>query len=686
MAQPNDFDPAEISDDPHQWLEDVTGERALDWVRERNAESALALGGNDAFAVLEERLLAILNSDDRIAYVGKHGAFYYNFWRDQRHVRGIWRRTTFDEYVKADPTWEVVLDLDQLASTEGENWQWGGEIWLKTDHTRCLVQLSRGGGDAVVVREFDPLLCTFVTNGFTVDEAKSNAAWIDVDTLYLATDFGPGSLTQSGYPRIVKRWQRGTPLSQAETIFEARPTDISANAWRDHTEGFEREVLHRSLTFYTNEVYLISEGQLEKLDKPDDARVAFHREWLLLQLRDEYRVAGRTYPAGALLAIVLEAFRAGSRDFALLFEPTDRTTLDWFSSTKNYLLLNILDNVKSKLTVLRRSAGGFAPEPLPELPPCAALSAWAIDPKHSDDYFLTVTDYLTPTSLMLGSLGKTPPTTLKRLPGYFSTEGLEVQQFEATSRDGTRIPYFQIARQSLALDGTNPTLLYGYGGFQVSLVPGYDATVGAAWLERGGVYVVANIRGGGEFGPTWHQAARKANRPRAYEDFIAVAEALIARQVTSPPHLGCKGGSNGGLLVGNMLTQRPDLFGAIVCSMPLLDMRRFHQLLAGASWVAEYGNPDDPSEWQWLRAFSPYHNLRHGRRYPPTLFLSSTRDDRVHPGHARKMVARMREFGLGDVLYYENIEGGHGGAANNQQAAHKSALAFSFLRRRLFPR
>jgi prolyl oligopeptidase len=686
MARSDELHPAETPEDPYQWLEEITGEQAMEWVLRRNAECAEALGGNDALASLEARLLAILNSDERIAYVGKHGAFYYNFWRDRSHERGIWRRTTLDEYRKDDPAWEIVLDLDALATQEGENWQWSGATWLEPDHTRCLVRLSRGGGDAAVVREFDPEQCAFVEDGFSLDEAKTHVGWVDHDALYVGTDFGPGSLTRSGYPRMAKLWRRGTPLTQAAIVYEASPDDVSVVAWRDHTEGFERDLVHRALTAYTNEVYLLRAGQLVKLDKPDDATVALHRQWLLLRLRSEYRVADRTYPAGALLAIDLMAFLGGERSFEVLFEPTDRTSLAGFSGTRNYLLLTVLDHVKSRVTVFRPGEDGFILEPLPGIPDFATLSAWAIDPDHSDDYFLAATDYLTPPSLMLGTLGEGSPTTLKRMPEFFAAEGLEVQQFEARSQDGTRVPYFQVSKQGLKLDGTNPTLLYGYGGFELSLVPGYDANVGAAWLEQGGVYVVANIRGGGEFGPKWHQAALKADRPRAYEDFIAVAEDLVARRVTSPPHLGAMGGSNGGLLMGNMLTLRPDLWGAIVCSMPLLDMRRYHTLLAGASWMEEYGDPDDPKEWEWIRSFSPYHNLRPATGYPPVLFLTSTRDDRVHPGHARKMAAKMLDLGIPDVVYYENIEGGHAGAANNRQAAHKAALAYTFLRQRLFPR
>jgi len=366
----------------------------------------------------------------------------------------------------------------------------------------------------------------------------------------------------------------------------------------------------------------------------------------------------------------------------VLFEPSERRSLAGYSPTRHHILVNELDNVRNRVYVLSRKAGRWTREPLPEMPEFGTVTAVAVDADESDDYFMTVTDYVTPTSLSLGTIGTRTPETLKRLPAFFDASGLAVSQQQATSKDGTQIPYFQVARQSLPLDGRNPTLLYGYGGFEVAMLPGYSGGVGAAWLEKGGVYVVANIRGGGEFGPKWHQAALKENRHKAYEDFIAVAEDLIRRKVTTTPHLGIQGGSNGGLLMGNMLTSRPALWGAVVCQVPLLDMRRYHTLLAGASWMGEYGNPDDPKEWAFIEGFSPYHRLQPGVKYPPTLFTTSTRDDRVHPGHARKMMARMSELGQ-DVLYYENIEGGHGGAANNQQAAHMAALAYSFLWQKL---
>ena len=668
--------------DKYLWLEDVTGDAALAWVRERNAESTAALAETEVFKALDSRLLTILDSDARIPYVDKMGGHYYNFWRDAQNPRGLWRRTTLAEYRKAEPAWETVIDLDALGKAEGENWVWHGADCLKPDYRLCLVSLSRGGADADVVREFDLAKQAFVKDGFSLPEAKSSVGWIDADTLFVGTDFGAGSMTESGYPRIVKEWKRGTPLAQARVVYEGKAEDVAAFGYRDHTKGYERDFVNRAVTFYTDELYLRRDGKLVRIDKPDDANASAFRDLLLLQLRSDWTVGGKTHAAGSLLAADFDTYLEGKREFEVLFEPTERSTLSDFTPTLNHVILNVLDNVRNRLYVLTRVDGKWQREPLPGMPEFGTVSVDAVDDEENDDYFLTLTDYVTPTSLLLGTVGKGAPEKLKQLPAFFDAEGLVVTQHEATSKDGTRIPYFQVARQDLALDGGNPTLLYGYGGFEVSMVPGYSGSVGSAWLEKGGVYVVANLRGGGEFGPKWHQAALKANRHKAYEDFAAVARDLVARKVTSPRHLGVQGGSNGGLLTGNMLVQYPELFGAVVSQVPLLDMRRYHQLLAGASWMGEYGDPDLPEEWAFIQTYSPYHLAKVAADYPPVLFTTSTRDDRVHPGHARKMTALLMDQSH-DVLYYENIEGGHGGAANNQQQAYMSALAYSFLWQKL---
>jgi len=667
--------------DPYLWLEDVTGDRALSWVREQNALTQRELEASPDFKPIHERLLAIYDSNERIPYVEKHGGYYYNFWQDAQHVRGIWRRTSPAAYRASDPAWETVLDLDAAAAAEKENWVWKGAQVRYPDYTRALVHLSRGGGDAVVVREFDLAAKAFVAGGFTLAEAKSVVAWHDRDSIYVATDFGADSMTDSGYPRVVKLWGRGTPLARASVVYEGRRTDVGASPVVSDEVGFHMEFIVSGITTFTSEGFLIDGARLVRLNLPADAEFDTFRDQMTVKLRTDWSVAGRTYPSGALLAIPWERFLAGGRDFAVLFHPGPRVALAGFGSTRRHIIVNELDNVRSRLYVLTPQAdGSWSREPLPA-PEFGTISAGGAEPE-SDDYFLRVTDFLTPSSYYLGTVGSPDRALLKQLPAFFSTDGLAVGQHEAVSRDGTRVPYFQVSRKALAADGSNPTLIYGYGGFEISLTPAYSAGLGAAWLERGGTYVLANIRGGGEFGPAWHQAAVKENRQRAYDDFIAIAEDLIARRVTSPKHLGISGASNGGLLMGVMLTQRPDLFGAVDCGAPLIDMRRYNHLLAGASWMGEYGNPDVPAEWAYISRYSPYQNARADVRYPRVLITTSTRDDRVHPGHARKFAAEL-EAQHHDVLYYENIEGGHSAGANNKERAYLYALSYTFLLKQL---
>ena len=663
--------------DPYAWLEDVAGDKQLAWVREQNAKSESEIASTPEFKQLEADIRAILDSDAKIPGVQKIGPWYYNFWKDRNHERGVWRRTTLEEYRKPDPQWETVLDLDALNKTEGENWVWHGANCLKPKYERCLVALSRGGADADVTREFDLAKKEWVKDGFFRAEAKGGLGWIDENTVYVYTDFGSGSMTSSGYPRIVKEWKRGTPLAQAEVVYEGKPEDMYIAASHDHTPGFERDFVSRTLAFYNDELYLRgTEGKLAKVDAPNSANKGVTREWLTLELREPWTVGGKTYAAGSLLAAKFDDFMAGKREFEVLFAPTDTTSLAGYTWTKNHLVLNVLDNVKNKLSVLTPAAQGWQRGDFVGAPAIGTVGVGAVDSDESDAVWLTATDYLTPTTLSLAQVGK-QPEALKSNPAFFDASTHVVEQHFATSKDGTRIPYFLVRPKALKRDGKAPTLLYGYGGFEISMTPGYSGGVGKGWLEKGGVYAVANIRGGGEYGPRWHQAALKANRHKAYEDFAAVAQDLVAEKITSPAHLGIQGGSNGGLLTGNMLTQYPQLFGAVVVQVPLLDMKRYSHLLAGASWMAEYGNPDT-ADWEFIKTFSPYHLFDAKKDYPPTLFTTSTRDDRVHPAHARKMHALMAAAGK-DVRYYENIEGGHGGAANNAQAAHMSALAYTFL-------
>ena len=683
-SNPGRAEPA--AEDPYEWLEEVLGDKALEWVKARNAIVQNRMEREESFEKLRSDLLEILDSNARIPFVSKRGEYYYNFWRDKTNERGLWRRTTLEEYRKAEPKWEVVLDLDALGKTENENWVWKGASLLRPDYQRALVTLSRGGADANITREFDLKTRSFVADGFELPESKGSVSWIDIDHLFVSTDFGNGSMTDSGYPRMAKLWKRGTPIEQAKLVYEGKQEDMSVGAVHDDSPGFERNFVTRNIAFYNDELFLVKDsGELVKIDAPNTASKSVFKQYLLLELREAWTLGTKTYPAGSLLVSDFDRFLRGERAFEVLFEPSANTALSSVTTTKDHVVINVLEDVKNRLYVLTpsttESPTAWRREPLVGAPAFGTVNVTAVDSDDSNDYFMTSTDYLTPTTLSIGTIGKVPEE-LKRLPHFFDSVGMQISQHFATSSDGTKVPYFMVAKKDVNLDGKNPTLLYGYGGFEISLQPNYSATVGRAWLTQGGVYVVANIRGGGEYGPRWHQAALKENRLRAYEDFAAVAKDLVARGVTSKQRLGIQGGSNGGLLVGNMITLYPELFEAGVCQVPLLDMKRYNKLLAGASWMAEYGNPDYPDQWAYIRKFSPYQNVQPSVAYPKVLFTTSTRDDRVHPGHARKMMAKMESQGHA-VWYYENIEGGHGGAANNKQSAFMQALAYTFLKQEL---
>ena len=683
-SNPGRAEPA--AEDPYEWLEEVLGDKALEWVKARNAIVQNRMEREESFEKLRSDLLEILDSNARIPFVSKRGEYYYNFWRDKTNERGLWRRTTLEEYRKAEPKWEVVLDLDALGKTENENWVWKGASLLRPDYQRALITLSRGGADANITREFDLKTRSFVADGFELPESKGSVSWIDIDHLFVSTDFGNASMTDSGYPRMAKLWKRGTPIEQAKLVYEGKQEDMSVGAVHDDSPGFERNFVTRNIAFYNDELFLVKDsGELIKIDAPNTASKSVFKRFLLLELREAWTVESKTYPAGSLLVSDFDRFLRGERAFEVLFEPSANTALSSVTTTKDHVVINVLEDVKNRLYVLTpsttESPTAWRREPLVGAPAFGTVNVTAVDSDDSNDYFMTSTDYLTPTTLSIGTIGKVPEE-LKRLPHFFDSVGMQISQHFATSSDGTKVPYFMVAKKDVNLDGKNPTLLYGYGGFEISLQPNYSATVGRAWLTQGGVYVVANIRGGGEYGPRWHQAALKENRLRAYEDFAAVAKDLVARGVTSKQRLGIQGGSNGGLLVGNMITLYPELFEAGVCQVPLLDMKRYNKLLAGASWMAEYGNPDYPDQWAYIRKFSPYQNVQPSVAYPKVLFTTSTRDDRVHPGHARKMMAKMESQGHA-VWYYENIEGGHGGAANNKQSAFMQALAYTFLKQEL---
>ncbi|WP_414675251.1 prolyl oligopeptidase family serine peptidase [Luteibacter sp.] len=667
-------------EDENLWLDDIDGAKPLAWVKDENAKTVAKYADSQEFKTLDARILEMLDSDAKIPLVSKIGDHFYNLWRDKQNPKGLWRRTTLAEYRKDKPAWETVVDVDALSAAEKENWVWHGAQCLKPENRYCLVSLSRGGADADVIREFDLTTKTFVKDGFTLPEAKSQVSWIDKDHLFVATDFGAGSMTDSSYPRIVKEWKRGTPLASATTVYEGKKTDMSISAFRDLTPGFEREFVQRALEFYSSETFVRGkDGKLTKIDVPNDAETDVEREWLLIEPRTEWKVGGKTYPSGSLLAAKFDDYMAGKREITVLFTPDEHTSLASHSWTKNHLILNLMRDVVSQIQVLTPAAtGAWKNESLGGAPALSTMTANGIDADEGDAYFLSVSGFLQPTTLYYGVLGQGEREALKHTPTFFDASKFVVTQHFATSKDGTKVPYFEIAPKAMKADGNNPTLVYGYGGFEISLQPAYLAGPGRSWLEKGGVYVIANIRGGGEYGPRWHQAALKANRPRAYEDFAAVSQDLIDRKITTPKHMGMMGGSNGGLLAGNMLTQYPQLYGAVVSQVALLDMKRYPHMSAGASWMAEYGDPDKPAEWKYIQTFSPYHNLHKGAHYPAVLFTTSTRDDRVGPVHARKMAARMQAMGF-DASFYENIEGGHGAAADNKQLAFMSTLAYIYL-------
>ncbi|MEN9627862.1 MAG: hypothetical protein RJA10_1089 [Pseudomonadota bacterium] len=665
-------------EDPYLWLEEVTGPKPLEWVKAQNEITRPLLEANPDFKPLQARLLAIATSPDRIPGVVRRGGFLYNHWQDSAHPRGLLRRTTLDEYRKPDPTWETVLDITRLSADEKVSWVYKATECLPPEHRHCLISLSRGGADAVEIREFDMVTRQFVKDGFQLGESKQSAYWIDADTLYVARDFGPGSLTRSGYPRLVKQWKRGTSLAAATTVYEGRDDDVSVAGFVVREAGRSHHRIRRNMSVRYGEDFILHGGRWVRIDVPRDTEVSHFDGLLLLRLRSDWKPAEAVFKAGSLIAGDLDRFLAGGREFEVLFEPTPRAALQSFTVTRTHLLLNILDNVTARVTELRRTAGPWQRREV-DVPRLASVRLAAFDRDTSDDYWVTTTGFLEPTTLYLARAGTDAREKLKGLPALFDAKGLTVAQHEATSKDGTRVPYFVVMRENLKLDGRNPTVLFGYGGFEVSQLPGYSAALGAGWLERGGVWVVANLRGGGEFGPAWRQVAQRQGRQKVHDDFIAVGEDLIRRRVTSPARLGLYGGSQGGLLVGAAFTQRPELFGAAVSAVPLLDMKRYHRLLAGASWMGEYGDPDQPADWEFIGRYSPYQNVFKDRKYPKVFIWTTTRDDRVHPGHARKMAAKMKDQGH-DVLYFENTEGGHGSGTTPEQQSYVTALVYAFFR------
>ncbi len=673
-------------DDPYLWLEGIDDDKALDWVRAENSSTADRLTAGPLFAELYAEAKAILNASSRLPGVYQEEDWLYNFWRDEKNPRGIFRRTTLAEFATEEPAWEVVINIDALNEKENKQWVFKGMNCLQEQPEHCLVRLSPGGGDAVVSREFNSVNKTFVEDGFYLPLAKGFAGWIDADTLFVSTDFGEGSMTDSGYPRIVKRWKRGTPLAAAKLIYEADVTSVSASASRLHSAGDDIDLIRDGKTFWTAERYQLINGSRKHLELPLSASVngAFQGR-LIISLKEDWKRADITYPQGTVLIADTTALHAGSEGVIdVLIEPDDTTVVQSVATTDSTILVTVLENVRGRIYRFNPGPEGRWERTLVNFPDNGALEITSTDDA-TGNFFARYESFTSPPALYYVASEDWQPQKIKSQLPSFDGSRYQTEQYFATSADGTKIPYFVVMPKDVKLDGNNPTHIFSYGGFRNSLTPSYSGSYenlsgayGKLWLDRGGVFVLANIRGGGEFGPAWHAAALKANRYRAFEDFEAVAEDLFKRNITSARHLGIEGRSNGGLLVGATMTRRPELYGAVICGVPLLDMQRYHKLLAGASWMAEYGNPDVAEEWAYIKEYSPYHNVAAGVDYPAVFFYTSTRDDRVHPGHARKMAARMKQYGQ-EVWYYENLEGGHGGSSTNDQLAYRLALAYTHL-------
>jgi prolyl oligopeptidase len=664
-------------EDPFLWLEEVDGKKALEFVEKQNKSSLDILTQQKDYQDIYDKSLAIINATDRIAYPSIYGSFIYNFWQDKDHERGIWRRTTKDSYNSGNPTWETVLDIDALSLKDNVKWVFKGANGLYPKYNRFLIRLSKGGGDAVVLKEFDATTKSFITDGFAIEEAKGGASYWDENTLIVSTDFGPGSMTTSGYARQVKLWKRGTLLKEAQLLFEGENTDVACGGYVMRDGDKKYLIVYRNPTFYTSKAFLWENGKLIEIDIPENARAStLLKNQLVIDLKSDWNVEGKVYKQGSVISTDFTSLLQGKKNIQIVYEPDAFSSVSDISSTKNFLLINSMNNVKSELYSYSLTNNKWIKTKVPA-PDFGSIGLSATD-DFSDDYFFTFQNFLTPTSLFASNSITNAITKVKSLPSYFDATKYKVEQFKTKSKDGEMIPYFVVSAKTTVLNGQNPTLLYAYGGFEASEEPFYSGVIGQAWLEKGGVYVLANIRGGGEFGPKWHQAGLKEKRQNIYNDFHAIAENLIAKGITSSKHLGIQGGSNGGLLMGVAFTQRPDLYNAVVCQVPLLDMQRYNKLLAGASWMGEYGNPDIREEWEFIKKYSPYQNLKKDANYPEVFFMTSTRDDRVHPGHARKMAAKMIDMGY-KIFYYENTEGGHGGSSTNAQRAKFYSLYYSYL-------
>ena len=674
-------------EDPFVWLERVDDERAMAWVRAEDAKTAAVLEEDARYSGLFEEALEIAEAKDRIPEPRLIGGRILNRWQDADHVRGIWRRTSLADYQKSAPSWTTILDLDALAAAEKANWFWSGADCEERAERRCMIGLSDGGEDAVTLREFDLRSARFVDGGFSLPRGKQDAAWQDADTLLVAREWSPGELTRSGYPFVVKRIKRGQPLSAAVEVFRGTASDVgvSPSAFNDGA-GHRALVIRRSVSFFEAEYQLVRSNGTSKLALPSKADiVALVAGRLIINLREDWTTDAGTFPQGSLVSIDLAATVAAPERLrpTLIYAPGPREAFQQAAATRGHLLVSVLDNVKGRAYVYKPESAGKWSRHRIALPDNVSIHIVDAD-LHSDRAFLSVTGFLTPTSLWLANVATGALATVKTLPPRFDASHHVVEQFEAMSSDGTRIPYFVVHRIDMKLDGSTPTILTAYGGFLVSETPYYAPQTGKLWLERGGALVLANIRGGGEFGPAWHDAGLKTHRQRIFDDFTAVARDLIAKGITSPSHLGIQGGSNGGLLMGVQFIQHPELWGAVDMQVPLLDMLGYEHIAAGSSWVGEYGSVSNPEERAFLASISPYDNLKPGVPYPEALIWTTTKDDRVGPQHARKFAARLAAMGV-PYLFYEVVQGGHGSGATLAERAAMTAREFTYFWRKLAP-
>jgi prolyl oligopeptidase len=663
--------------DPNLWLESVDSPRAMDWVRAHDAKSLKVLQADTRYQQFYQQALSVEQASDRIPLPAFLAADSANLWQDAAHTQGIWRRTTLDDFKLADPHWHTLIDLDALSKAEHHTWVFKGNTCYQPAGTRCLIALSEGGEDATVTREFDTKTGAFVSGGFTIPHAKQSIDWQDADTLLVATDWGAGSMTESGYPFIVKQVRRGQALAGAREVFRGSPSDVSVQVQTlADGQGHQVTVLLRGLDFFRTEFRLVDSAGTTKLDLPEKAEIdGLVDDRLIVKVNEDFSPShGAVVKAGSLIALDLAHPLAAPES---IFVPNARQSIDEVAATKNHVVAAIYDNVRGRAYVFAHGADGWTPRVL-DLPNNVSVHL-STTTEIDDRFFFEVTGFLQPTTLYFADAGGTgAPVKIKALPPKFDASRDTVDQHEATSSDGTKIPYFVVHPKDMKLDGSNLTLLNAYGGFQVSETPTYSATIGKMWLEPGHVFVLANIRGGGEFGPAWHEAGLKTKRQHIYDDFAAVAQDLIARKITIPPHLGIRGGSNGGLLMGVEFEQHPELWGATIIDVPLLDMLRFEKIAAGASWVGEYGSVSNPVERAFLATISPYNNLKPGVKYPTPFIFTTTKDDRVGPVHARKFAAKMEAMGL-PFLYYEAIEGGHAAGANLREKAQEEALEMTYL-------